>query len=83
MRFLFSRVIQQYTEITTQAYCTNCNIQFNCNTNMIPITGLHVLTVMMLGILGHWGRIHGLKPAQASCSLQSSFCCLLSFYTLC
>lgn len=53
----------------------NCNTQFSCNTNVIPVTSLcNMLTVMMLGISSHWKGIHGLKQAQACCSLK--FCWL-------
>lgn len=50
MGFQFSRVIQQYIEIKTEAYYSNCNIQLSHNTNMIPITSLYTFSITTMGI---------------------------------
>lgn len=83
MGFWFQKVIQQYTEITTQTQYSNCNIQLNHNTNGIHIATLCMLTVKMLGIPSCWEGIYELKPTQACCSLWSSFFWVFNFYTLC
>jgi len=36
-------VLQQRTETSTQAQYSNCNMQLNHDTNMMPITSTHVL----------------------------------------
>lgn len=41
--------------------------------NMIPVNGLFMFTAMTLGVHSYPEEIHGLKPPQAHCSLQSSF----------
>lgn len=48
---------------------------------MIAVNGVLMLTVMMLGVHSHQEEIHGLKPAQAHCTLQSPFHGLVGFYT--
>ena len=83
--FCFSRVIQnilkqQYKCKLHSAKYSNCNIWFNHNTNLIPITGLYkVLAIMTLGIPSDQKGIHVLKPAQAHCSLQNTFAGCLVF----
>lgn len=62
---------------------SSCNIQLIHYINAIPITGLCMLTDMLLCIASHGEEIRGLKPAQACSSLQSPFSWLLCFYNLC
>lgn len=62
--------------------CSHCSALRDHSTNLIVTIGPHVLTVMMLSIPRGWGGICVQKPAQAHCSVQSSFCQLFSFYTL-
>lgn len=57
-------MIQQYTEIKTEAYYSNCNIQLSHNTDMIPITSLYMFSITTMGITRLWEAIHGLEPAQ-------------------
>lgn len=59
MGFGFNKVIQQYTENTTQAYYSDCNIQLNHNTNMFPITGPCMLTIVTLGVPSDWEGVCG------------------------
>lgn len=40
----------------------NCDMQLDHNTNVIPVTGLYMFIVMMLGIPRFWKRLCGLKP---------------------
>lgn len=52
----------------------NFNTHLDHNRNVVPIAGLHMLTIMALGVPTCWERICALKPAQAHRSFQSSFC---------
>jgi len=79
MRIRFCKMIQQYNEITTQTQYNIFNVQLDDNTDMIPITGLHELTIMMLSVLCLQEGMHDLKPAQACCSLQTPFCFFFYF----
>lgn len=65
-----------------QKYNIAIVIQLSHNTNVIPTAGLYMLTIMMLDVPRCSGSVHGLKPAQTCCCLQSSFCWLFSFYTV-
>ena len=83
--FWFSRGIQNI--LKTQYKCrlhlakySSCNIHFNHNINVIPITGLYdMVTVMMLGVPSRREGISGLKPAQACCSHQNLFASYIVF----
>jgi len=49
-------------------------MQFNHNTNMIPVTDVcNMHTITMLGFLSHDKGKYGLKLAQAPCSLKKSY----------
>lgn len=52
------------------------------NTNLILINSLKYSHHHDTGC-PQWEGIHGLNIDEAHCSLQISFCWLLSFYTLC
>lgn len=55
--------IQRYTEITTQAWHSNCNRHLDHHAKVIPISGLYMPTVRILGIPSSLGRnISQLKP---------------------
>lgn len=47
---------------------------------MIPVNGVFMLTVVTLAVHSHQEEIHGLKPAQAHCSLQSLFHGLVGWF---
>ena len=63
-------IIQYKCKVYLVKY-SNGNAQSNHNTNVIPITWLYnMLRVMILGVPSHWDGMHGLKPAEAHCSLK-------------
>lgn len=49
---------------------------------MIPVTGLCMLAITMLHVPSGLGGMHGSKPAQACCCLQTPFCWLFNFCAL-
>lgn len=63
---------------------SHCNAEFNRNTNVIPITGLcNMITITTLGVPCPQKGIHGLKTAQARCSLQNCFVSCVVSILLC
>lgn len=77
--FWFSRDTLQYAEITTQAWHSSCNIHLDHYAKVIPVTDLYMPTVRMVGISNSPGRNMWLKPSQAYCSLEGSFCWFFGF----
>lgn len=62
---------------------SKCSAQFNHGIIVIAIpSGCDMLTVTILGVISWQEVIHGLKPAQASCSLRNSFTSCFVFSTL-
>lgn len=74
--FWLSREIQQYTEITTRAKYSNCNISLDHCAKVIAITGLYLPTVRMLGIPSSLRR-NMWDKASSSLLLSSGFLLLV------
>jgi len=74
----FDLAVQQCTEIAVQTQYSHCNTQLDCSTDLIPITGLHMLTITMLGIPRCWEGICEVSPLLCLKFILSVF----SFYTL-
>lgn len=75
--FWFRTVVRQYTNITTQAQYSTCNIQ------LITVQTGFTLLLSTCSRSRCWEEIRGLKPTQAHRSLQSSFFWVFDFNTFC
>lgn len=72
-------MIQQCSEITTEALHTSFNMELDHNTNMIAIINLYMLTIMRPGSPNHWEGIHRFKPVAL---FKSHFVGCSGFFTL-